>query len=75
MVKKTSNNNGQRWKTAEFRGYTTKALQELESDIKEIKTKVNGIDNRIWTMQIKVAGIGAVSAVLVTLVLKFVVGV
>jgi len=74
MVKRT-NNNSWKIKQAEWRGYVAKSLEDLDEKVEKLVNKVDIIDSRIWTMQIKVAGIGAISAILVTLVLKFVVGV
>jgi len=70
-----------RMKQMEWRGYTLKALEDMNDELKEIKTqlketnaKIDRIGNNLQKIQIKVAGIGATVAILVSFILHFVIG-
>jgi tetrahydromethanopterin S-methyltransferase subunit F len=70
-------NNNFRMKTAEFRGYTIKALEDMDKDIDEIKTTVNDIREKLTNQSIKVGVIGGVmgliAGIIVTIILNSVV--
>ena len=73
------NGNGDfKMKTAEFRGYTLKALEDISNEIKECKdaikentSRIEKLNNKISLMQGKIAGIGAVAGVVASLVLHY----
>ena len=75
-----SNENGDfKMKTTEFRGYTLKALEEIGKDISELKedvkalnSRIEKISNRLVALQTKVAGIGAVAGIVVSLVIHYI---
>jgi hypothetical protein len=74
-------NNDFKMKTAEWRGYTIKALEDIDREIKDIKREIKHLDKnidllneKITLMRIKVAGyggaVGLVTALIVSLFLK-----
>ena len=73
------NGNGDfKMKTAEFRGYTIRALEEINREliecknaIKENTSRIEKLNNKISLMQGKIAGIGAVAGVVASLVLHY----
>lgn len=71
-MKKTNNNNGWKIKQAEWRGYVAKSLEDQDEKMERIEKKVDKLDERMIGLQLKMAGIGAVSAVLITLILNIV---
>lgn len=65
-------------KTAEFRGYTLKALEDLTREISELKTeaketnkRMEKLNSRLSALQGKVAGIGAVAGVIASAVIHY----
>jgi len=65
-----------RLKQMEWRGYTVKALEDMNNELKEIKhelkdtnKKIDRLNNALGRVQIKVAGIGATVAILVSIIL------
>ena len=64
------NNNAQRLKSADWQGYVRRALEGFGDDLAEIKGDVKDLNKRVTTIQIKVAGIGAVVALIVTLIIN-----
>lgn len=65
------NGNNFKFKITEWRGYVVRALEDIDKDIDEIKTKLDNLNKRINYLQIKVATIGASVAVLISLLFKF----
>jgi len=75
-----------RMKTAEFRGYTVKAMEDLDRNDKRIEAKVDKLVNKIDCLQdeivimnsrvdslyVKVAGVGAAAGVLVSVLVSVV---
>lgn len=63
-------------KTTEWRGYTLRALEDINKELSEVKleiqicnNKIDELNSRITGIQVKVAGIGAVSGILASIVL------
>lgn len=54
-------------KAGEFKGRTEALMEEMGKDIGEIKNSLKTLNDRIISMKIKMAGISAVSAVVMTL--------
>ena len=59
------NSNDFKMKTAEWRGYTVKALEDIDKDIKSLKREIKLLDNkidlmseRITLLRVKTATIG-----------------
>jgi len=71
-TKMEENNNAQRLKSADWQGYVRRALEGFGVDLLDIKDRIRDLDKRLRSMQIKVAGIGAVVALIVTLVINLV---
>jgi len=71
-MKAEENNNAQRLKSADWQGYVRRALEGFGEDLKEIKDDISDLNKRVTGIQIKVAAIGAVSALIVTLVINLV---
>ena len=79
MSKLNYNGNGDfKMKTAEFRGYTLRALEEINQELIEIKTnikentlRIDKLNNKISLIQGKIAGIGAVAGVAASLILHY----
>lgn len=79
----TLNENGNgntefKMKTAEFRGYTLKALEDiskeifdLKCDIKETNKRIEDLVSKLSLLQTKVAGIGAVAGLIVSIVVHY----
>ena len=75
------NSNGNadfKMKTAEFRGYTLKALEDISKEITECKnaikentTRIEILGQRLSALQSKVAGIGATAGLVVSIVLHY----
>jgi len=61
------NSNGFRLSTAEWKGYVKGSLENIYDDIKEIKKKVDRINQRVTNLQLKMAGIGATVSLIVSL--------
>ena len=67
----------ERWeKISEWRGYTLKALEDVNYELKEIKSeiritndKIDKVNDKMTVMQIKVAAIGGTSGILASIVL------
>ena len=65
-------------KTAEFRGYTLKALEDISKDISELKDEMKGvnvrvekINSKLSALKGKMAGIGAVAGIIASAVIHF----
>lgn len=71
----TKNNNEWKIKQAEWRGYVAKSLEDLDEKVDKIDKKVDKLADCVSNMQIKMAGIGAASGLIVTIVLKLFLGV
>lgn len=61
-------------KTAEWRGYTLKALEDLNDELSEIRKeiqntnkKIDTLNSRFLRLSVKVGAIGAVVAILVSI--------
>ena len=78
-----SNDINKALKEAEWRGYTLKALEDMNSELKEIKEdqkdfqrelniKIEKLNTRLTNVQIKVAGAASVLALIVSIVMRFV---
>jgi len=77
----TQNGNGNidfKMKTAEFRGYTLKALEditkeicEMKIEIKETNTHIEKLNTRLSALQAKVAGIGATAGLIASIVVHY----
>jgi len=75
------NNNGNhdfKMKTAEFQGYTIKALEDLTKEICDLKIEIKETNNRLeklntrlYALQTKIAGIGATSALIVSVAIHY----
>jgi tetrahydromethanopterin S-methyltransferase subunit G len=68
-------------KLSEWRGYVVRALEDSNKELLEIKEnlkvmeeKLDKANGRLTGMQIKVAGIGSVSGLLVTLITLVITG-
>ena len=66
-------------KQAEWRGYTLKALEDMNGELKEIKLaqkeldiKIEALNDRLTNVQIKMASVAATLALIVSIVMKFV---
>jgi len=66
-------------KQAEWRGYTLKALEGINEELKEIKQtqkdldiKIGKLNTRMTNVQIKMAGVAATLAFIVSIVMKLV---
>ena len=76
MPTNSLNSNGDfKMKTAEWRGYTVKALEDIDKDIKTINKEIKNLDNKIdllhekiTLMRIKIATIGATSGLITALI-------
>ena len=81
MNNSNGNNSGNidfKMKTAEFRGYTVKALEdinkeltELKVEIKETNIRMEKLNGRLSLLQGKVAGIGAVAGLVASAVVHY----
>lgn len=63
-------------KTTEWRGYTLRALEDINKELAELKeeirttnTKLDSLSNSLNLLQVKVAGIGAVSGIIASIIL------
>jgi len=56
-------------KLAEWRGSTVQTLIDMNEELKELNIKVGKIDEMLTNMRIKIAGIGAVSGLIVSIVM------
>lgn len=66
-------------KTTEWRGYTLRALEDINRELGEVKTelkacntKIDELNNRLTGVQIKMAGISATVSIMVSIVLWFI---
>lgn len=64
-------------KLAEWRGYVVRALEDSNTELKEIKenqknieAKIDKVNNRLTGVQIKVSALGATVAIIVSLILN-----
>ena len=62
-------------KVAEWRGHVlgsidglNKEVSQLREDIKEYGAKIDKLDDRLTNLQVKVAGIGAISGLVVSII-------
>jgi len=65
-------NNNFTIKTAEWRGYTLKALEDIDKDLVEIKGEIKTINSRVTNMEIKMASIGGIVSLLVTILVNII---
>ena len=61
-------------KVSEWRGYTLKALEDMNKEFGIMQTKLEEIDDKLTGMRIKVAAIGGTTGLIVTIVTTFVLG-
>ena len=61
---------------SKWRGYVVRALEDGNTELKEIKSsikcleeKIDKVNSRITNIEVKVAGIGAISGILASIVL------
>jgi len=74
-----SNGNGDfKMKTAEFRGYTIKALEDINKEISELKlelketnTRMGKLNSRLSLLQGKMASIGAAAGLIVSVIIHY----
>ena len=71
-MKTEENINAQRLKSTDWQGYVRRALEGFGTDLQEIKSDVKDLNKRVTNIQVKVAGIGATIALIVTLVINLV---
>jgi predicted nucleic acid-binding Zn-ribbon protein len=61
---------------SKWRGYVVRALEDGNTELKEIKSsikcleeKIDKVNSRVTNIEVKVAGIGAISGILASIVL------
>lgn len=66
-------------KEAEWRGYTLKALEdinreliEIKDDVKQVNKRIEKLNIRLTNVQIKMAGTAATLAFIVSIVMRFI---
>jgi len=59
--------NNKRYEAGIFKGSIEKDIEYIRYDIKEIKESLKAVNNCVVNMKIKMAGIGAVVSIIVTL--------
>ncbi len=65
-------NNGERdnmGRMIEWRGYVVRALEDIDRDIKSLNDKVDGLDEKLSNTNVRVAGIGAVVSIIVSIIM------
>ena len=65
-------NNNFKLKSAEWQAYLRAKLEDLKGDMTEVKKDIKSLNRRVTNIQLKVAGIGAVASILMTLLLFFI---
>lgn len=89
----TKNNSDYNYKVAEWRGYVVRALEDLDNEVKELKSAVNTLDDKtdknvagiykkldgvsetISNMRMKIGGMSATIAIIVSMVISYLSGV
>jgi len=59
-------------KVSEWRGYTLKALEDMNKELGAMQQKLDKIDEKLTGMRIKVAAIGGTTGLIVALVTSLV---
>jgi hypothetical protein len=62
------NNNDFKMSTMKWRGYTVRALEDIDDNIKAIKKKTDDIQEALTNMKVKVAALGGTIALIVTII-------
>ena len=70
-----SNNNNFKIEMSEWRGYSEKAISNIEKTLERIENRVDSIDKRLNKFQWKIAATGGAVAVIVALITSMVVNV
>jgi hypothetical protein len=61
-------------KVSEWRGYTLKALEDMNKELSSVQIELKGINEKLTGMRLKVAAIGGTTGLIVTIVATFVLG-
>lgn len=70
MTIPTVNEDNQKMKEAEWRGYMLKTVEDIDEELTTLRQKVDRIDANVNSLYAKVAGIGAIVSLVVSMIMK-----